>query len=97
MKFICLFLIQITLSAAVSARHNDLIGTNLRRSTRDLIGYNRLGNNIYNWYGGRFRQVRNGQTANVFQQMMSSPDVSQATKNMIKRIMLAGVIIPQKH
>ena len=50
----------------------------LHRHHRDLIGYNRLLNNIRHWYSGRNRQ-HNPQLDYVYQ-MLQSDNVSVKTK-----------------
>lgn len=53
MNFLCLILL---FAMCESARLPESRG--LHRAQRDLIGYNRLGNNVYNWYDGKVRHAR---------------------------------------
>lgn len=58
----------------------------VHRERRDLIGFNRLGNNIATWYVGRIRQTHLSKPliTNIFQQMLASSNVSLEIKLELK-------------
>ena len=82
-----LFIVIIPLLQMVAGRYlnpKNQQNTDLNRQKRDLIGYNRLGNNVAFGYYGKARLNRR---SNYLEQIMESQNISQKYRDSLLKFM----------
>ena len=80
--FAIILLIQIATGRYLNPKNQQ--NTDLYRQKRDLIGYNRLGNNVAFGYYGKARLNRR---SNYLEQIMESQNISQKYRDSLLKFM----------
>ena len=84
MKIMLVIILLIQIATGRYLNRKNQQNTDLNRQKRDLIGYNRLGNNVAFGYYGKARLNRR---SNYLEQIMESQNISQKYRDSLLKFM----------